>query len=60
MNKISDEVILYREDHENMESEIHKRREKISWNENPKRYIPVRYTITITIYDSDDATQPHT
>ena len=34
--------------------------EKISWSKNPERYIPGRYAITITICNSDVATQLHT
>ena len=51
---------LRRENHENLQSGIDSRREKLSWNEYLKRYLPRRCTITITIYNSDDATQPHT
>ena len=50
---------LYRENHENLESGIYRRREKFSRNKNPKRYIPRRCTITITIYNCDYATQSH-
>ena len=58
--KIADEVKLYRENHENLESVIDNRRERLSWSIDPKRYIPRRCTITITIHNCDDATQPHT
>ena len=51
---------LYRENHENLESEIDNRQEKLTCSEDPKRYIPRRCTIIITIYDCDDVTQPHT
>ena len=44
---------LYRENHENPESGIDRRREKFSWNKDPKRYIPRRCTITISIYNCD-------
>ena len=60
MYKISDEDKLYRENHENLESGIDSRREKLSWNKDPKRYIPLRCSVTIIYYDYDDATQPHT
>ena len=50
----------YRENHENLESRIDSKREKLGWSEDPKGYIPGRCTITITICNSDDATQPHT
>ena len=46
---------LYRENHENLESGIKSRREKLSWSEDPKRYISKRCTITVTIYNCDDA-----
>ena len=51
---------LYRENHQNLVSEIDSRREKLSWSKDPKRYIPRRCTITITIYNCNDATKPHT
>ena len=51
---------LYRENHENLESAIDSRREKLSRNKDSKRYIPRRFTVTFTIYNCDDATQPHT
>ena len=47
---------LYRENHENLESGIDSRREKLSWSEGPMRYISKRCTITITIHNCDDAT----
>ena len=51
---------FYRKNHGNLESGIDSRREKMSWSEDPKRCIPGRCTITITIYYNDDVTQPHT
>ena len=48
---------LYRENYENLESGINSKREKLSWNEDLKRYITRRCTITINNYD--DATKPH-
>ena len=51
---------LYRENHQNEESAIDSRREKRSWSEDPKRYVPWRCIFTITIYNSDEAAQPHT
>ena len=57
MYKISDEVIyLYWENYENLESEIDNRRENLSWKDNLNRYIPRWCTITIAIYNFDDAT----
>ena len=41
-------------------SGVDSRREKLSRSKDPKRYIPRRCPITITIYKIDDATQPHT
>ena len=49
MYKISDEVKLYRENHENLESGIDSRRENLSWNTEPKWFIRRKCTITITI-----------
>ena len=43
-----------------MESGIDSRREKLSGSKDPKRCVPRRCSITITIYNCDDATQPHT
>ena len=45
----------YRENHENQESGIDSRKEKLSWSEDPKRYIPRICAITITTYNWDDA-----
>ena len=50
---------LYLENDENLERGIDNRREKLSWSEDPKRYIPRRCTIIITIYNCDNATRPH-
>ena len=47
---------LYWENHENLESEMDSRREKLSWSEGPKGYISRRCTITITIHNCHDAT----
>ena len=47
---------VYRED---LESRIVSRRTKFSRGKDPKKPIPKRYTITITICDSHDTTQPH-
>ena len=47
---------LYRENHENLESGIDCRREKLSWNEGPKRYISKQCIITVTIHNCNDAT----
>ena len=43
-----------------MESWIDSRRKSFDRSKDPKRHIPGRCTITITICNSDDATQPHT
>ena len=51
---------LYGKNYENLVTRIDSKREKLSWSEDPKRYIPKRCTITMTIRNSDDATQPHT
>ena len=52
---------LYRENHENLESGIDSWRAKFSWREDSKKKnIPRRCTITITIYNCDDATEPLT
>ena len=51
---------LYLENHENLESGIDSRRENLSWNKYPKRYIPRRCTITIIIYKCDDDAESHT
>ena len=48
---------LYRENHENLESWIDSRWEKLSWSE---EVYSRRCSITITICNSDDTTQPHT
>ena len=45
--------------HENLESEIDSRREKLNWSKDPERYIPGRSTITIIICNSDDITHSH-
>ena len=63
-NKLSQNIRLshklYWENHENLESGTDSRREKLRWNKDLKRHIPRRCTITITIYNCDDVTQPHT
>ena len=51
---------LHRRDHENMERGADSRRKKHSWNKDPKRHFRRRYTITLTIHNSHDATEPHT
>ena len=51
---------LHRKDHENLESGADSRREKHSWNKDPKRHFPRRCTITLTIHNSHDANKPHT
>ena len=49
----------YRENHENLESGIDSRREKLSRSEDPKRYIWRKCTITFTIHNCHDATQSY-
>ena len=50
---------VYRGNHEKLESGIDSYRKNIRWGEDPEGYIPGRCTITITICNSDDATQLH-
>ena len=57
--KISSEVKVYRENHEKLESGIDCKMKNLNWGENSERYLPGRCTITITICDSDDATESH-
>ena len=45
---------VYRKYHRRLENRTESRRKKLNWSENPKR------NITITISNSDDATQSHT
>ena len=47
---------LHRKDHANLESGADNRRKKLSWNKDPKRYLPRRCTIALTIHNSHDAT----
>ena len=47
----------HRRNHKKLVSGINSRKKKFTWDENPERYIPGRCTITITIGNSDDATQ---
>ena len=54
--KISHEVKLYRQNHENLESGIDSRRKKLSWIEYPKRYFPRRFSIILTIHNCHYAT----
>ena len=49
---------LYQENHENLEREIDSMRQNLSWNEDPGWYNPERCTITITICNCVDNTQP--
>ena len=51
---------LHRTDHEDLESETENRRKKRSRNKDPKRHLPRRCTIALTIHNSHDATKPHT
>ena len=50
---------LHRTDHANLESGADSRRKRLSWNKDPKRDFPKRCTITLTIHNSHDATEPH-
>ena len=60
MNKMPDEVIKFIEkNNRNMVSRIDSRRKNLSRSEDPERYIPGWFTITITICNSDNATQLH-
>ena len=51
---------LHRTDHEDLESGTDTRRKKHSWNKDPKRHLPRKCTIALTIHNSHDATEPHT
>ena len=51
---------VYRENHENLKSGIHRGIDGIAQVKNPVRDILGKYAITITICYSDDVTQPHT
>ena len=51
---------LHRTDHEYPESGDDSRRKKHSWNKDPKRHLPRRCTMALTIHNSHDATEPHT
>ena len=53
MYKIPDEVIKF------MENGIDSKRKKLSRSKDPKRHIPGRCTVTITLCNSDDATPSH-
>ena len=57
MYEITDQI--YREDHANLESGIDCRKTKLTRGKYKKRHIPDGCTITITIFDSHNATQPH-
>ena len=50
---------LYRENHENLESGIDKRRENVSWGKNPKKYFSRKCIIPVNIHNCHDATSPH-
>ena len=61
MRKISDKVINFIEKTmETFRVQLTAVEKKFSWGKDPERYIPERCTITITICNSDDATQSHT
>ena len=57
MYKIPDQVVQFI--YANQESEIECWRKKLSRGKDPKRHIPGKCTLTMTIGDSHDATQPH-
>ena len=59
MYKIRLSHIVYWEDHGNLKNGTDSKRKKISRGKDPKRHILGRCTITITICNSHDATQPH-
>ena len=56
MYKISHEVKLYRENHENLESGINSRRKKLCWSKGLKKYISRRCTVIVAIQNCDDST----
>ena len=67
MYKISDKFIKFNSEtkkkqkkKQNKKKNIDRRRKNISWRENPVRYLPGRYVLTITICNRDRATQSHT
>ena len=60
MYKISHVHKLHRTENENLESGADSRRMKHRWNKYPKRHFPGRFTITLTIHNCHDATEPHT
>ena len=49
----------YRENHRNLRSGIDNKGKKLVWEKHPERYIPGRFTATIIICNSEDATQLH-
>ena len=60
MYKISDEVKKFIEKiMKNRREELTAGEKKLNFGENPKRGVPRRYAITITICNSDDATESH-
>ena len=50
---------LHRTDHEDLESGADSWGKKQRWNKDPKRHLPSRCTIALTIHNSHDATEPH-
>ena len=42
---------FYRENHKNLENWIDSKTKKLSWSDDPERYIPGWYTITTTLRD---------
>ena len=51
---------LHRKDHANLERGADSRRNKLSWNKDPKRDFPRRCTVTLIIHNSLYATKPNT
>ena len=51
--------ILHRKDHANLEIGADNRRKKHIWNKDQKRHFPRRCTITLTIHNSHNVTEPH-
>ena len=50
----------YQGNHERLGSGTDSKKKKLSWGENPEKYLPGRCAITIIICNSNDATELHT
>ena len=59
MYKISDEIKVYRKDHEKLHSETDSRRKKLSCWKHSEKILVSRCGITINISDGDDATESY-